>query len=124
MKAAMGLASLLLAISITGAEAIDLRCSGVMHTYKGKHIEATVLPQATTVDLEQRRIATPVGEFHITEVSEGSISFDDPKSKQLAVFGTLDRVSGLMRIFWRDPGDNTHMAMYSELNCSAAKRLF
>ena len=43
---------------------------------------------------------------------------------QLVVFGTLDRISGLMRVFWRHPGDTSKAAMYSELNCSAAKRLF
>jgi len=62
--------------------------------------------------------------FRITTIADDSISFDDPDSKQLVVFGTLDRISGLMRVFWRHPGDTSKAAMYSELNCSAAKRLF
>jgi hypothetical protein len=125
MKAAISLATLVFAISIARAEAINLTCGGVMHTYNAKHIEGTVSPQATVIDLEQRRMTTPVGDFSITDVSEGSISFGDGgQRKDLAVFGTLDRVTGLMRVFWRRPGDNARMAMYSELNCSAAKRLF
>jgi hypothetical protein len=46
------------------------------------------------------------------------------QKKQLVLHGTLDRWSGLMRIFWRNPGDDTQAVMYSELKCSIAKRLF
>jgi hypothetical protein len=118
------LISITLAITIAPAEAIDLSCKGVMHTYEMKQKEGTVDPGAAVVDLEQKRIATPVGSFRITNISDDSISFDDPKSKQLVVFGTLDRISGLMRVFWRHPEDTSKMAMYSELKCSSAKRLF
>ena len=76
------------------------------------------------MDLEHKHIATPVGSFRITTISDDSISFDDPNSKQLVVFGTLDRISGLMRVFWRHPEDTSKVAMYSELKCSTAKRLF
>ena len=116
------------------AEAIDLTCSGVMHTYGVRHIEGTVGPGATIVDLEQQRITTPVGKFRITSISDASISFDQSYGEhwntysgfqeELAVFGTLGRVSGHMTVFWRNPKDNAKMAMYSELECSAAKRLF
>jgi hypothetical protein len=115
---------LALAITIAPAEAIDLSCKGVMHTYEMKQKEGTVDPGAAVVDLEHKRIATPVGSFRITTIADDSISFDDPDSKQFVVFGTLDRISGLMRVFWRHPGDTSKAAMYSELNCSAAKRLF
>jgi hypothetical protein len=118
------LISLALAITIAPAEAVDLSCTGVMHTYEMKQKEGTVDPGAAVVDLEHKTIATPVGSFRITTISDDSISFDDPRSKQLVVFGTLDRISGLMRVFWRHPEDNSKMAMYSELKCSPAKRLF
>jgi hypothetical protein len=124
MKAVIGLASLALATSIAQANAIDLTCSGEMHTYGSKHIEGTVPLGATIVDLDKKLITTPVGSFHITNVSDDSISFDDPAKKQLVVFGTLDRMSGLMRVFWQNPEDKTKMVMYSELKCSTAKRLF
>jgi hypothetical protein len=82
-----------LAITIAPAEAIDLSCKGVMHTYNNPaHREGTVEPGAAVVDLEQKRIATPVGSFRITTISDDSISFDDPRSKQLVVFGTLGSV--------------------------------
>jgi hypothetical protein len=67
-------------------------------------------------------------------ISDDSISFDEPAEEhwnayagfeeELVVFGTLDRVSGHMTVFWRKPKDNKKMVMYSELRCSAAKRLF
>lgn len=108
------------------AAAVDLTCSGVMHTYNPKHIEATVAPGATVVDLDNHDITTPVGEFEITRVSEDSIAFGgrSPSYPGLTIFGTLDRVSGHMTVFWRKPNDTTHAEMYSELSCSKAKRLF
>ena len=124
MKAAISLASLILATSIAPAAAIDLICSGAMHTYGSNHNAAAVPPGAAIVDLENRSISTPVGNFHITTVSDDSISFDDPTKKQLVLHGTLDRWTGLMRVFWRNPGDDTQAVMYSELKCSIAKRLF
>jgi hypothetical protein len=72
------LASLALAISVVPAEAIDLACNGVMHTYQPKHIEAAVPPGAAIVDLEKMRFESPVGAFRITNVSDDSVSFDDP----------------------------------------------
>jgi hypothetical protein len=84
---------------IAPAEAIDLTCRGEMHTYRPQHIEMTVPPGATIVGLEKRRITTPVGHFQITNVSDDSISFDAPAEKQLVVEGSLDRNSGLMRVF-------------------------
>ena len=107
-------------ITIAPAAATDLSCEGVMHTYEMKQKEGTVDPGAAVVDLEHKRIATPVGSFRITTISDDSISFDDPNSKQLVVFGTLDRISGLMRVFWRHPEDNSKAAMYAELKCSSA----
>ena len=47
------LMSVTLAITVTPAEAIDLSCTGVMHTYKPKHVEATVDAGVAVVDLEQ-----------------------------------------------------------------------
>jgi hypothetical protein len=119
------LVSLALAITIAPAEAIDLSCKGVMHTYEMEQKQGTVGPGAAVVDLERKRIATPVGNFRITTISDESIAFDDPTSKELVVFGTLDRISGAMNVFWRHPGgDNSHAAMYADLKCFAAKRLF
>jgi hypothetical protein len=88
MKAVL-IAAAILAVTIAPAAAIDLSCKGVMHTYEMEQKEGAVDPGAAVVDLEQKRIATPVGNFRITTISEDSISFDDPSSKQLVVFGTL-----------------------------------
>jgi hypothetical protein len=86
---------------------------------------------SATVDLKQSRIETPVGQFRIYRVEEAAIFFDDPKS-QFKVFGRLDRVSGQMIIFWRtaaeeakmQAGMNSRAAMYAEMTCVAARRIF
>jgi hypothetical protein len=122
--AAFLLIFLALAITIAPAEAIDLSCTGVIHTYDLEKKQGTVEPGASVVDLEQKRIATPVGSFRIKTIAEDSITFDDPTSKEFVVFGTLDRISGLMRVFWRLPNDTSRTARYAELKCSAAKRMF
>jgi hypothetical protein len=121
MKAAISLVPLVLATSF--APTVDLTCSGVMHNYGSNHDAAAVPPGAAIVDLENRTISAPVGNFRITTVSDDSISFDDPAKKQLVLFGTLDRCSGLMRVFWRNPGDDTQAVMYSELKCSTLRSL-
>jgi hypothetical protein len=123
--------SLALAITIAPAEAIDLSCRGIMHTYAMEKQQGTVDPGAAVVDLEKKRIATPVGNFRITNISEESVTFDDPSSKFLG-FGTLDRVTGAMNVFWRTAAQEAKVKaglssvseMYADLKCSAAKRLF
>jgi hypothetical protein len=68
MRAVTGLLiSIALATTIASAQAIDLSCKGVMHTYEMKQKEGTVDPGAAVVDLEHKRIATPVGSFRIPE---------------------------------------------------------
>jgi hypothetical protein len=131
MKTAIGFAIAGFAMSAVPANAIDLSCRGVMHTYAMEKKQGTVDPGAAVVDLEKKRIATPVGSFRITRILEESITFDDPTSN-LKVFGTLDRVSGAMNVFWRTPEQEAQLQahlssvaeMYAELKCSAAKRLF
>jgi hypothetical protein len=124
MKTFTGLAVLVFASYTARAEAVDLSCSGVTHTYRPKHIEMEVAPAAANVDLQEHKISTPVGTFHITTVSETEVSFDQPTNRRYVVDGTLDRVSGLMKVFWHLPNEANQMTMYSELNCSIAKRLF
>jgi hypothetical protein len=96
---------LLFMASAVPARAIDLTCSGVMHSYGAKHLQGTVEPQATVVNLDEKYITTPVGEFDITSVSENSVSFGGTSSSYpgLTIFGTLDRVTGHMTVFWRKP---------------------
>jgi hypothetical protein len=74
-----------------------------MHGYMPGHIAGTVPATATIVDLEKGRIESPIGTFHVTNVSDTLVSFDDVADRQLVVFGTFHRVSGLMRVVWRKP---------------------
>lgn len=118
------IASAALIATVVPAAAIDLSCKGTMHTYEMEKKQGIVEPGAAVVDLEHKTISTPVGGFRITKIAEDSISFDDPASKGMVVFGTLDRISGAMNVFWNRPGNTTQAAMYADLKCSAAKRLF
>ena len=112
-------------------QTITLVCSGKMYESEPDKIESTVGPGAATLNLELKRVSTPVGDFRITKVEDTKISFDDPE-KQLKVFGYLDRLSGQMTVFWRRPEEEakmqagliSKMVMYAELSCSVSKRLF
>jgi hypothetical protein len=102
----------------------------MVYQYEPNRMEGTATG-ATTIDLENERIVTPVGDFHITRVEDTSVTFDDP-GKKLVVFGNLDRMTGKMTVFWRRPeeearmraGLTSKMSRYAELGCSASKRLF
>ena len=51
MKAIIGLVSF--ALAIAPARAIDLTCRGEMNYYEPRHIEVTIPPGATIVDLDK-----------------------------------------------------------------------
>jgi hypothetical protein len=115
-------------------QTIDLVCSG---TLQGpKFADSTVGPGATRVDLEGRHISTPVGNFRITKVGETTVWFEgDPEKPFLQIgvgWGSLDRLSGKMTVWWATPnerakwkaGETSTVALFGELRCSAAKRLF
>lgn len=109
---------------------IGLVCSGTIIGFEPQRTEATVSPGATTIDLEQKTISTPIGKFRIKTVDEASISFEDAAGQ--LVFGYLDRFTGRMRISWRSAEEVAKMlagkpwkeSAYSELTCELAKRRF
>lgn len=111
-------------------QTINLMCSGTVYQYEPNRMEGSATG-AATIDLENGRIGTPVGDFHITRVEETSVTFDDP-GRELVVFGKLDRMTGRMTVFWRRPEEEAKMqahltsnsSMYAELSCAATKRLF
>jgi hypothetical protein len=112
------------------AQAIPLLCSGTWRFYDEDKV-AQVPPSAGALDLQAETVSTPVGAFRITRVEPTTVYFDDPKAV-LKVFGTLDRMSGAMNIFWRtkeqeaklQAGLPTKMTMYADLRCTPSKRLF
>jgi hypothetical protein len=121
--------ALALSNGVAVGQTIYLTCSGTVHEYEsGMHGSAT---GAATIDLEQGRINTPVGNFHIIRVEETSIIFDDPGGK-LVVFGHLDRMTGGMTVYWRRPEEEAKLQArlpannfrIAELSCTASKRLF
>jgi hypothetical protein len=112
--------------SMACGQAIDLVCSGTWHDFRPTPtINSTVGPAATKVDLENRRITTPIGNFSMFKIEDTKIWFQDDPGKQLFVQGSLDRLSGQMTISWWNPEEMwKRAAMIAELRCSAAKRLF
>jgi len=92
-----------------------------MTVYEPNHMEG-LASGGTTVDLENRELATPVGNFRIISFDDRTVSFDDPRS-DLGVFGTLDRITGQMTVIWRRAGAS-QMSRYANLQCGPARRLF
>jgi hypothetical protein len=113
------------------AEPASLVCKGTFYNYEATTVKSTVGPAAATLDIENSRLQTPVGTFHIIGVEETSISFDEPRGS-LVVYGTLDRLTGAMTASWTTPAEDAkrksllpHKAQaYVDLSCSPAKRLF
>lgn len=113
------------------AQIADLSCSGKMHQYIPEHREGSISPGAARIDIEKRALATPVGDFRITHVHDNSISFDS-LTDPLVVFGTLDRVTGAMTIFWRTQAEDAKLkaglphtvTRYADMACIPAKRMF
>jgi len=126
-----GLLMLLLNSNESFAEAVSLVCRGTYYDYEASTVKSTVGPAAGVLDIENNRLQTPIGTFHITNVEDTSINFDKPGSS-LIVFGTLDRLSGAMTASWTTPAEDEkrksmlpHKARaYVDLTCSPAKRLF
>jgi hypothetical protein len=109
-------------------QTINLICRGSFTLYEPKTVTRTLDPGvgATSIDLEGRKISTPVGQFIVNKITDSEILFDDPKGR-LKVSGHLDRLTGAMTIFWRHPTEDEKMraslpsktAMYAELNCAS-----
>ncbi|THD65325.1 MAG: hypothetical protein E7813_15285 [Bradyrhizobium sp.] len=123
--------TLLFANGSAFAEPVSLICEGTFYNYASTTARSTVGPAAATLDIENTRFETPVGTFHILRTEETSISFDEP-SASLVVYGTLDRLTGVVTASWTTLAENAKRKSllpyksqaYVELHCSPAKRLF
>jgi hypothetical protein len=102
---AAGLLVLLLNSNEASAEAVSLVCKGTFYNYEATTVKSSVGPASASLDIENNRLQTPVGTFHIRSVEETSISFDEPRS-ELVVFGTLDRLTGAMTASWTTPAED------------------
>jgi hypothetical protein len=121
----------LLLSSVTAyAEPATLTCGGTFYQYEPEHVQGTMAPAATVVDLDRRTIETPVGKFPITTVSETKVHFGE--TGQLIVSGMLDRHTGLMTVSFRRPeeeqkiqaGKTARNTLYAEFTCAPGRRLF
>jgi hypothetical protein len=133
---------------IANAQSVNLSCRGTAYLSSGTTGRGSppstnlVGPAATVVDIDNRKITTPLGEYTISKVDETTVYFED--HRLWAVDGHLDRISGEMHINWYQPAEwakakqqaddilagrkvtpkAVDVAMLAELHCSAAKRLF
>jgi hypothetical protein len=115
--------------SIVIGQTINLVCRGQVIKYNPT-IEA-LTEGAATIDLDQNSLTTSLGEFHIINVGDTSINFNGTENS-LVVFGTLDRITGKMTVFWYTPEDwakvqayqDAHFSRHAQLTCSASKKLF
>ena len=77
----------LLGVAELRAQVIDLMCKGPVIQYEPKKIDGIASDGGTRVDLDQKRITAPVGEFRITKIEDTTIYFDDPKNALARSFG-------------------------------------
>jgi hypothetical protein len=120
-----------LGLGPASAQTINLVCGGKFHQYDPEGRTATVPPAATTVDLAKKLILTPVGQYRISKVEETKIYVAEER-QDFSVWGTLDRLTGKMDIFWerlaerakRRAGSPSKFAALLELQCSVSNRLF
>ncbi len=113
------------------AQNVTLTCQGTLYEYGPSAIVATIPPGTTYIDFDKKRIATPTGVYLVTALNDTDLVFGEIQGA-LKVFGTLDRTTGKMRIFWRTPEEHTKMraglpskmSRFAELICLPAKRLF
>ena len=129
-------ASVAIASDAASAQTVNLVCGGAYHMYAPEEpMDATLEPTASSVDLANKRIITPLGEYRISRVEDAQLYFDKPGSPtfNFVTHGTLARTTGKMLIRWMRPeedakaqviGQTAHMARYAEFTCSTAKRLF
>lgn len=124
-------ALIVLLLSPAQAQKVALTCRGMMYTYEPQRIEGSIPAGAAVLDIDNHSFTTPAGNFHIRNIDDASITFDDPNST-LKVFGRIDRSTGDLTIFWRRPeeeeklqaGRESKSSRYAELKCAPAKRLF
>src|SRR4051812_15165302 len=108
MRAAIVMLSILVAIaSPSRAQVVDLVCAGTMQS-RPDNITATVAPGAAHIDLKENTIETPVGSFAISNVDGNTVTFSG-MLQRLHAFGTLDRVTGAMSVFYRNDAEEQRM---------------
>ena len=78
------------ASTAAAGQSIDLVCGGDMFQYEPYRVHGTAGPAATNVDIENKRISTPFGEFRISWMDAGKVSFDGEQG-HLLMSGSLDR---------------------------------
>ena len=117
------------------SQSVDLVCAGDMFDVPGladrRRARNSARPAATSVDIDNKRILTPFGEFRISWMDAGKVSFDGEQG-HLRVSGSLDRQTGKMTVVWQTPEEEAKVragrsgrgSMFAELNCSLSKRLF
>jgi hypothetical protein len=113
------------------AETVNLICGGVSHHYKPDRIDATVNPASTIIDLDNKTIETPVGDFAISKITPATIWFSRSSSEN-PNDGSIDRSTGIMTVSWYSKEDAAKKAAglsffvksHAELVCLPAKRMF
>ena len=100
--------------SASSGQTVDLLCwERVRGEKKGE-------PLPARVDLDGKRISTPVGEFKISSISDNMVVFDGDDSEN-KVEGFFHRFEGWMDIFWMRPNQLAYRGAF--YLCELRKRL-
>jgi hypothetical protein len=121
----------LTSLTAARAEPIALICGGVTHHYKPEKMDGTVNPASAIIDLDNKFIETPVGDFAISKITPATIWFSRPSSESPNE-GSIDRGTGMLKISWYSKEDAAKKAkglpffveLYVELLCTPTKRMF
>jgi hypothetical protein len=122
-------AAAFLAFSVVhAAQRINLVCSGTMREWSPNLTEGDVAPTTAVLDLDAGTFSTPIGNFRVTKVDETKVLFDNPSSR-LKIFGSLDRLTGVMDVIGAEPeeaakmaaGQSARSSMSANLECGAPR---
>lgn len=110
------------------ADPVILLCNGSLsHPPEPK---GSIGPSSVIIDLENKIIKTPLGEFTISRIDADSVVFGQPTNSG-SVGGNIDRISGSMSIFWLTAAQKEaskkgpfKYEMFASLECAPAKKMF
>lgn len=106
------------------AAPIDIVCQGQQITRPAGSVSHQP-PSSAQIDLDQRRLTTDFGNFAIGEFDDKRIAIRDARVEGLArlsVEGSLDRLSGRLRLVWRNSLHSGETV--GEYSCSKASQKF
>ena len=109
---------------------VALVCSGTFFIYKPEKSKMKLSASAATIDYEEHRFTTSIGEFGIQDKDEQTLwvvaNKKTPMGANEHLSGTIDRLTGSVFLAWLDQSSKTKLEFNRrvDLVCKPASRLF